>query len=116
MEYTKRLTLESERPLNRSECEVNAMADFKFCPINGNPNAYYKCSQNNCLWWLEKRNQCAVTVIANELTERPKKTNCMMCENYRYGGTCTRGAAVCSSNDMKRLCKYYHEKEVLDDE
>lgn len=39
-----------------------------------------------------------------------------MCENYRFRGMCAKGAAVCASNDMKRYCKYYNEKEDLNDE
>lgn len=42
---------------------------------------------------------------------KKEKTNCLMCDNYGSGGKCKMSAAVCESNDMKKYCRFYREKE-----
>nr|DAM97997.1 MAG TPA: hypothetical protein [Caudoviricetes sp.] len=84
------------------------------CPMY--PQSMAGCLPDMCEWWCKETSCCAVLAIAQNLRKIPRKTNCLMCENYRSRGMCAKGAAVCASSDMKRCCKYYHEKEVLDDE
>lgn len=78
----------------------------KYCPIQGLSHC-----NDLCAWWNSKYQCCAVVAIADRLTDEYSPTFCQMCKNYRNDGTCTKGAAVCKSNNMLKYCDYYNEKE-----